>query len=496
MVAPTKFPQGDASRIVSVIDGRINKTTRSGSKIEHTWGVIASVAADGMTAGAYLYGETDGAYISQGFRVKPPMYPTVGDKVRVAIDYGKGERWIEEIHPTGTYHRVTIEPSTGEVEFGSGSADKDTRLYRPTTKTLTIDDHAGGAATLNVIGNIKQGGVQVALTSDIPAASGTVASGTTLGTASNAGAAATFSKGDHQHGTVSSGAVTAQTSYGLSSSNGSAGTVALSDHTHGTVALPTSSGAGFTVPTGTLAVTGGTLTLSTDARIYRSAATTVTMDDGAAGQLTWLEVLGGISVKRTTTASNVIRGIVSGDTTAGFQVNVAGKMEWGPGGSTAVDTNLYRDAASVLRSDDTLRLEAHAPTGYDKGGTSDSTTITTAGTYYALTNAVTGAITPAYIGQRFLCMLTGFCSLNTTTAQYALVRLDIVDGSDTQITTLGYTRHDNPGVSGRGSVVQFAKVWTADATSSRKLKAYGTTQTTNGLSLTLAYTQMIFLPLP
>lgn len=112
----------DASRIIDVIDQRIQKNTRSGSKIEYTWGTVASVSADGKTAGAYIYGETDGAYISDGFRVPETSYVSIGDAVKVAMDYGTGERWIEEISVSSAYKKVAINPNTGEILTGDGTS--------------------------------------------------------------------------------------------------------------------------------------------------------------------------------------------------------------------------------------------------------------------------------------------------------------------------------------------------------------------------------------
>jgi microcystin-dependent protein len=90
--------------------------------VETTWGTVASVSSDGKTAGAYLYGETDGAYISNGFRVPETSYVTIGDSVKVAIDYGTGDRWIEEINVSSAYKKVAINPSTGEILQGDGTA--------------------------------------------------------------------------------------------------------------------------------------------------------------------------------------------------------------------------------------------------------------------------------------------------------------------------------------------------------------------------------------
>jgi hypothetical protein len=131
---------------------------------------------------------------------------------------------------------------------------------------------------------------------------------------------------------------------------------------------------------------------------------------------------------------------------------------------------------------------------YDKAGSADTTTITAAGTYYALTGAEI-SFTPQFVGQRWLLAYTGYASLNTTTIQYAFVRADVTDASNNQIAVLGFGRADNFGQSGRGATVAVTKVWVADSTSARKFKLYGTAQTTNGVILSLAYTQMTAYPI-
>jgi len=57
--------------------------------------------------------------------------------------------------------------------------------------------------------------------------------------------------------------------------------------------------------------------------------------------------------------TRIIRNLMVGtDAQPGFQLNGDGRHLWGPGGSTATDTNLYRVAASTLRTD----------TGFQVGG--------------------------------------------------------------------------------------------------------------------------------
>jgi hypothetical protein len=65
-------------------------------------------------------------------------------------------------------------------------------------------------------------------------------------------------------------------------------------------------------------------------------------------------------------AAELTAGIfVSGDTVARLQWDSNGKMSWGAGGSAAVDTNLYRAAAGVLKTDSVL-----TPAGGTNGASS------------------------------------------------------------------------------------------------------------------------------
>jgi hypothetical protein len=163
-------------------------------------------------------------------------------------------------------------------------------------------------------------------------------------------------------------------------------------------------------------------------------------------------------------------------------------------GDSGSNINLYQSTGTALAISRPLYLTSYVVASYDKGASSDTTTITTAGTYYALTNAEV-SFTPTYVGQRFLVTMTAYASLNTTTIQTAFVRSNIVDSSNVNIVDLGFSRADNFGSSGRGATVAFTKVWTADAVAARKYKLYGTAQTTNGLTLSLAYTQMQVIPI-
>lgn len=144
------------------------------------------------------------------------------------------------------------------------------------------------------------------------------------------------------------------------------------------------------------------------------------------------------------------------------------------------------------------KLTGSSLSQYDKGGSADTTTITTAGTYYALTNAEV-SFSPQFEGERWLLTFTGYASLNTTVIQYCFVRANVTTTANVNVVDLGFSRADNFGTSGRGATVAFTKVYVATAADvtagTRKFKLYGTVQTTNGLTLSLAYTQMTAYPI-
>jgi len=144
-----------------------------------------------------------------------------------------------------------------------------------------------------------------------------------------------------------------------------------------------------------------------------------------------------------------------------------------------------------LNASDYIKLSGWNQSGNGRVGTSSSVTVTTAGTYYAIGGSdCEVSFTPDFVGQKFFVTMTGYASLNTTTVQYAFVRVTLTDSSNTTLSDLNFARADNFGTSGRGGTVASSLVWTSDTTSARKIKLYGTAQTTNGLVLSLSYWQL------
>lgn len=248
----------EASRIIEVIDSRITKRTASGARVETTWGEVVGLDANRKTVSAYLFGETDSAYASPDFRVTGGLLPNVGDSIKVAIDRERGDRWVEEVYDPNTYPKVEFDIVNGQVRFGGGAAAADTRLYRSTTKTLRLDDGAGGDATLDILGSIAIGG---------------------------------------------------------------------------------------------------------DTNLYRSAANVLKTDDvlhavaGLRVSSPGSQDSQGFAAIRYDLPNNGYTGLlhyISGEANPMFKITGGGVLEWGPGGASALDTNLYRSGASVLKTDDSL----------------------------------------------------------------------------------------------------------------------------------------------
>ncbi len=98
---------------------------------------------------------------------------------------------------------------------------------------------------------------------------------------------------------------------------------------------------------------------SLDTNLYRENASVLRTDDNLdVGQnLTVGWLTGGGITEYTAAANTAYRVFNAGNESQPmFQVSGAGVMGWGPGGSTAPDTNLYRTGANELKTDDTLRV--------------------------------------------------------------------------------------------------------------------------------------------
>ena len=70
-----------------------------------------------------------------------------------------------------------------------------------------------------------------------------------------------------------------------------------------------------------------------------------------------------VSLTAAASTDKAIDSFVSGDTDARYEVLASGKTAWGAGGSSATDTNLYRNAAGELKTDESLTIAGNATVG-------------------------------------------------------------------------------------------------------------------------------------
>lgn len=412
----TPMGLNDASRIIDVIDGRIQRNTRSGAKVEYTWGTIASIAADGRTAGAYLYGETDGAYISEGFRFPDASYATIGDSVKVAMDYGTGDRWIEEVSPGSAYRKLIVDTARAQLHFGPGTSGTDAYIERPSYGGIRVYPDLKVARSFSVLG--ARGAAAGPSTNNQWAKVGHGAIGNQYGDVSflamvqgwghsvadhNAAIVGFRVKQQSAFGNLPAVQVTVHSTNGftltdfaivvtnyagpteysfyvkskLSYENLYFTPLLLDESFPGTSWVPDENVAwSASLPAGT--VTYGTgvdnVFIGSDTNLYRGAANVLKTDD-------IMHAVGGLRVSSPTAndgqnwealriimPNNGYTGIAIYDSPSAtqpvFKWAGYGGMDFGPGGSTAIDTQFYRSAAAVLYtpgeiSANTLRTRAN-----------------------------------------------------------------------------------------------------------------------------------------
>jgi hypothetical protein len=95
-----------------------------------------------------------------------------------------------------------------------------------------------------------------------------------------------------------------------------------------------------------------------------------------------------IAVQTAASGNTVQTYRVAGDTQNRLSVDGAGKHQWGPGGSTTQDTNLYRSGAGQLTTDGSLAAGAMAPTVVEDVTAGRTTTSLT----YVSVNSMTGTV--------------------------------------------------------------------------------------------------------
>lgn len=100
-------------------------------------------------------------------------------------------------------------------------------------------------------------------------------------------------------------------------------------------------------------MTFGNGSVAGDTNLYRGGNDRLQTDDAFyVGNNIFIQPTGGMTINLGGIATNVLTAGVPGDAESRFQIQETGKIEWGPGGSTARDTNLYRYGANGLATDD------------------------------------------------------------------------------------------------------------------------------------------------
>jgi hypothetical protein len=135
---------------------------------DHEWYVVYKVRGTYTDAHTWAAGGDDAIWIRvfdpqlhQAWSPDPiPYAPLLGRWVPAWVE-GRGAGSIAYIHLAGESHyRFFIGPN-GDIAWGPGATAEDARIYRSGTKTITADDDAAGAVTLNVIGQIDNAGTKV-----------------------------------------------------------------------------------------------------------------------------------------------------------------------------------------------------------------------------------------------------------------------------------------------------------------------------------------------
>lgn len=113
----------DAYGIIEVIRKAIGQETKSGAKIEYSYGEIVD-ASSGYIVSAYLNGNYDS--VSEDFRVPGHLHVNTGDYAMFATDHGRGSKWIVEVLPTSLYAKIAMDINSGEILTGDGAGPPST----------------------------------------------------------------------------------------------------------------------------------------------------------------------------------------------------------------------------------------------------------------------------------------------------------------------------------------------------------------------------------
>lgn len=154
----------------------------------------------------------------------------------------------------------------------------------------------------------------------------------------------------------------------------------VDDHTTDATAAHAASAIGFT-PTGTIAATDVQAAIAETASEASAAATSAVSTHEAAGDPHTQYVLTsgtrattGVNLSAAAATTDTLTLRVTGDTNPRLIANADGALEWGPGNG-AIDTNIYRSAANILKTDDSLEVGGNLTVTGTISGTTAAKTI-------------------------------------------------------------------------------------------------------------------------
>lgn len=137
-----------------------------------------------------------------------------------------------------------------------------------------------------------------------------------------------------------------------------------------------------------------------------------------------------INFIRTNTTDEAIGIGKVGDTIERLEVLTSGEIQWGPGGSTSRDTNLYRSSANLLKTDDSLEVAGDinyqsskiSLKNADYAPQNPGSGTTTSGSYADLPNSPAATISKAFAGTRLrvTAFLETFSTLANTSVDLAV----------------------------------------------------------------------------
>lgn len=264
----------------------------------------------------------------------------------------------------GGVAQVALSSNAGAAAVAFGSA-ADASIYRSGAGLLRTDsgvqlgvNAVPPAGALYALSDViaRQGATTQALLGSVGGAAGIQLEGDTDLTRSGAGVLRTSGQINAVGGYQVNGVALAASHL----SNGVTGSGAVVLATSPTITTPTIGGGGKTalVISDSGAQSSG-LTIGGDTNLYRAAADSLKTDDqmtAALGYRIGAPLSGGVTYQSQQVAADVVLRnlLLAADANPAFAVLGDGTHQWGAGGASAVDTNLYRSTAGQLRTDGQL----------------------------------------------------------------------------------------------------------------------------------------------